>query len=219
MKNLILAACLMALSLTTAFSQTACCPYISPIVIIPAQPTTADTVRIVTVTTTPSLGNRVSYSFTMSADSIHLLGCFYAGPATALESFYDTTTIGPLPNGLYHIDYLGRIAGSQTTCTPVDSQIVHASFEVYLPNAVDHESLDENAISFSPNPTQDFLTINDAGEHKMLHYAMYNMCGQICSSGTFATTTRLDLSQMPNGIYVLKINGQGIHLAKRIIKN
>jgi hypothetical protein len=219
MKIIALSTLLILVSLSMGISQTICCPYIGPIEIIPAQPTTADTIRIVTRTTTPDLGQRISYSFTMNADSIHLEGCFFDGPLTVPQNFYDTTTIGPLGIGIYQVDYVGKISSSEVDCIPVDSQMVRASFEVFVLNAVDADDLGENQISISPNPVRDFLSIEAKGASKSLRFSLLNIWGQVCCSGDFTKTSRIDLSQMAEGIYVLSVEGKGVHFAQMILKH
>jgi hypothetical protein len=60
MKNLATTLLICLLTVAHSYSQTDCCPDINSITIIPANPTTTDTIKIVTSTTTPNLGNEVS---------------------------------------------------------------------------------------------------------------------------------------------------------------
>src|SRR5688500_11569045 len=84
-------------------AKTACCPYLGPIKIIPENPSTADSIKIVTQTTTPNLGTRIFYNSIKQADTLKLTGCFFNDSATSPQTFYDTTLIGTLKEGPYFV--------------------------------------------------------------------------------------------------------------------
>src|SRR5687768_6096729 len=111
-------------SLNYLYAQTGCCPYIGPIKIIPENPSTADSIKIVTRTTTPNLSWKIFYNFTQKADTFKLINCFYDSHATSTSTFYDTTEIGLLNEGTYFVHYTGKISLSAEFCSGYDSNSV-----------------------------------------------------------------------------------------------
>ncbi len=67
-----------------------------------------------------------------------------------------------------------------------------------------------------PNPvTRGQLSINVTGID-VERYAIYNMLGQVVSSGTFSNT--LDVSRLKTGMYIIEIAAGDQTQAKRFIK-
>jgi hypothetical protein len=74
-------------------------------------------------------------------------------------------------------------------------------------------------IAVWPNPTADFLNfaLKDVGAE----YRLFNIHGQIIASGAVnQSSTRIDVSEFPSGIYTLFISEEGIPLASnKFVKN
>jgi hypothetical protein len=56
-----------------------------------------------------------------------------------------------------------------------------------------------------PNPTTDFVHVVSQGKHQ---YALYDLSGRCLNQGEFTHSTLISLRDMPNGMYVLSVDGQ-----------
>jgi len=57
-----------------------------------------------------------------------------------------------------------------------------------------------------PNPTSDYLFI-DPGDEALIPFAIYSITGSLVKTGSLSGKTRLDLSNFPPGVFVLKMKG------------
>lgn len=150
MKNIFTLTLFIILTIGQVYSQNVCCPYIGDITIIPTNPTTNDSVKIVTRTITPSQGSRISYSYTQQSDTFNLVGCFWQGMLTATKTFFDTTNVGVLKAGTYYINYTAYSSTSDTSCLVIDTNSTKKVFIVSTPIGL--ENLNDGGISIYPNP-------------------------------------------------------------------
>ena len=58
--------------------------------------------------------------------------------------------------------------------------------------------------NFSPNPATNTLKINTASQEK-ISYQLYNMLGLSLVDNSFTNTTSINVANLPNGFYVLKL--------------
>ena len=86
-------------------------------------------------------------------------------------------------------------------------------------------SLPENEgmkqIVIYPNPSNGYfyIELNDKMLHKAIPIEIYNMLGKVVWNGITASKTVLvDLNHFANGVYLVKIQGDGISFNQRIIK-
>ena len=77
--------------------------------------------------------------------------------------------------------------------------------------------LEALGISIYPNPARDFLTIEASGQ---THYSisLSSVSGAVIFSASFEGTSRIDLSEYSNGVYLLSIKSGNFTATKRIIK-
>ena len=82
-------------------------------------------------------------------------------------------------------------------------------------SAVLNLSMEENnvlAISVYPNPAANEIFLETESE---LSFRMYNVSGQIVKSGT--TASRINVSDLPEGMYILQMNVNGSLQIERIL--
>jgi hypothetical protein len=98
-----------------------CCPWINSTQIIPSNPTSADTIRVVANVSTPSQGGLVSAYANVQGLTVLVQTCYYSGMLPAIGTYIDTITIGLLPAGSYMLDFNARLSIDANNCAPVDS--------------------------------------------------------------------------------------------------
>ena len=128
MKKLLLSLCLLCVASVT-FAQD-CCPYIDAVQLLPMNPTSDDAVQVVITVTTPNQGGVVGITHTVSADTIHIVACYFQGMLPALDTHVDTVTIGQLPAGYYQVLLTAQISESFEVCVPITSNDTLTTFEV-----------------------------------------------------------------------------------------
>ena len=72
----------------------------------------------------------------------------------------------------------------------------------------------EPEISIYPNPASDYLTISNAPDAA---YSIISVGGKIMSRGRLLNNERLNVSSLPNGLYMIKIQQQNVQLTERIL--
>lgn len=218
MKTLI--ACLLLIFVLTAssYAQTGCCPYIGAIEILPPNPRTTDTIRIVTHTTTPNQGHEISYSHSWQGNTVHLRGCFYDGFLTAPASYSDTTLLGIVQWGNVVVNYVGTVSNSETSCMPFDSNTVDTTFNLIMANATSEAQTATDGFSVSPNPVNDDLTIHSQWA-SLLEVELSNAWGQVCHKTILRSGEMLDMSAFPAGMYWVRISDGKRQSIQRVFKN
>ena len=84
-------------------------------------------------------------------------------------------------------------------------------------NFLHTEGVDENSVSAKvyPNPTQGEITLEGEGIH---HVRIMNAYGQtVYNANVEGDQVRIDLSQMPKGIYMMHIEANGGHAVRKIV--
>lgn len=107
-----------------------CCPYINSVQVLPSNPSTTDTVRVVMNVTTPSQGSFLGANHSITGNQINLQACYYAGMLPALQTYIDTVVIGVLPSGTYSLNFTARQSIDHLVCSPMDSTQLNQSFTV-----------------------------------------------------------------------------------------
>src|SRR5687767_2504489 len=111
-----------------AFGQ--CCPYIDGIEVHPSSPNSNDPITIVYTVTTPNMGAYLGATHTIDGDTEIVNACYYMGMLTALQTFVDSITIAPLPEGLHFVRLHASISSDMVECIPTQSQSSVISFSV-----------------------------------------------------------------------------------------
>ena len=67
-----------------------------------------------------------------------------------------------------------------------------------------------------PNPASDYLIISTEGNYTV---KMLNLSGQIVSEKQVAETVRIDVKDLPNGIYFIQIATEDGQVVTKFVKN
>ncbi len=103
------------------------------------------------------------------------------------------------------------------TATDLSLYEVSAEFKLYVVDVLDIDNLSNN-IQIFPNPSNGIFTI--AGDD-IVSIDIINIKGEIIRSDQNISqkNNNLDISDMPNGIYFIKINSKLSSELRKIIKN
>jgi len=142
---------------TSLFSQ--CCPYLDNFEIVPANPTSNDTIYLISDVTTPNLGAYLGYELTGNDSLIVVEACYYWGLLTALQTFKDTINLGVKEAGTYNLHYIAYQSYSPYDCSPIIGENSHAfDFDVTTINSV-FTTYDTFDVNYHPNPVVDKVNI------------------------------------------------------------
>jgi hypothetical protein len=198
-------------------SQTVCCPYVGKITIAPANPTTTDSILIITTTTTPGLGHQLYYNYYLQNDTIYLNGCFFDGMPAQPKLYIDTTVIGPLTSGTYFISYVAKISYSPIECIVEDSKSMSTLFEVTSVTKI--EDVNEIQFKIYPNPVKDFVLVEQNNLYTDFKIELINSVGQLCLSSTYTEKANIDISKMRKGFYTIIITTEKNRFFYKLIKD
>jgi hypothetical protein len=93
---------------------------------------------------------------------------------------------------------------------------------MYLQNLKDNtaslEAFDLNNVSIYPNPTNDVIYLNSDKEIKSIE--VYSLQGERINTSKWSLLNSfVDLSNVPNGVYLVKIRTSKAETTRRIVKN
>ncbi|MCF8428112.1 MAG: T9SS type A sorting domain-containing protein [Bacteroidia bacterium] len=205
MKNIFAITLFCLLAIGRLYSQTGCCPYINGITIIPKSPTTNDTIKIVTTTTTPNLGIKISYTHSQQSDTFNLVGCFWEGMFTQLKTFLDTTNIGLLTAGNYYVNYIAYSSISSTSSSVIDTNSMTTSFVVTATSGL--ENLNDNHFSIYPNPFSMQTVLQTEKSFHNATLTVDNYFGQTVKEikNISDQTVTLQRDNLPEGLYFVRL--------------
>jgi hypothetical protein len=218
MKTLLFSLLVLAISSSELLAQKVCCPYVDSIQIIPKDPMTFEPIRVVTIARTPCIGNKVAYSYARKNDTFNFAGCYYSGVMAAVQEFRDTTNIGFLPEGLYLIDFMAKLSGSETECMCFDSNSISKTFQVRKPNGIALKASDDELFQIYPIPASEYLTVNPATTSLGFYIEVVNSLGQICLQKAAFEKTILDLNGIERGVYLILITEGSKKWVRKISK-
>ena len=191
----------------------------------PSSPTTTDTIRIITHTTTSSAGEKLSASFSAFGEDLILEKCFSLGVNTAIENYMDTLLIYPseLPNGNYIIRFYVHATYSQQDCLPIMTAIDSLSFSIGFLNTLE-EDLSNTEVVVFPNPSQHTNTLvfkNPASTKTRID--LYDIQGRLIQpvyQGIISEGMEIevDISWLSSGMYLYRVTDNAMQRALKFIK-
>jgi hypothetical protein len=116
--------------------------------------------------------------------------CFLKSATCSVASYSTPASIG-FPDAHYYITVTGDLLG------------------------IDENSL--QAVSVSPNPCKDFININMANPESIEKLELFDITGKRILN--FTNTSKINISNLNNGVYMLRIQTDKGSVTKKIIKN
>ena len=211
---------LMVFAAHTAYSQ--CCPYLSAVRVLPANPTAADEVRLVFQASTGNRGNKINSTFARSGNGFAFLGCYYSGMLTQPQSYIDTVSVGRLAAGSYTVSFTGLISSNNQQCIEVQRNSNSLVFQVSGALATSASSA---GWSVFPTPTTSrTLSLVAPPDATIAAIQLLDVAGRESFAGSAASLLpdsgrwRLELPGLAQGSYTLKISlANGRQLMHRIL--
>jgi hypothetical protein len=185
---------------------------------MPENPTTADSIKVISFTTFSSGGcHMTDSSIDIAGSTITIVATHYAGIATVICHSVDTINLGKVNSGTYELIYqikTGTFPGVSDTDT--------IAFSVKNPNGIfpSHNSCQE--IIIFPNPSTSEVNIDlNAKAGEMSRIDIYSVFGQKVKTITVKEeNTTIDIGNSADGIYFIVItSGDGRSRTQKIIKN
>ncbi len=181
-------------------AESQCCPYINSIEIIPASPTTADNIKVVTTVTTPNQGTFINSTHTVNGNTIDIEACYYSGLLTSLQTFYDTLNIGLLSAGIYTVN-LTAYESFDTICNYTDTSTSVMNFTV-IDQISEISSINNNIGQLYPNPTSGSFIIELPDEVIATNLCIQSITGEVVHQGVFTNELSVNLE---SGIYLVQL--------------
>lgn len=184
--------------------------WVGNVTVIPASASPTDNIQIALETGTPYLGQSIGHTFSISEDTVHIVGCFLEGVAAQPEAYYDTVTIGTLPTGLYHVKYEARISGDGLCNTQYSNDWGETDFQVGTLSVTEQEN--DFGMYLFPNPATDYQNITVTGiENQKLHIDLFDMQGR-CIRNVFTgvtesggVTVKINIANLTPALYLYRI--------------
>ncbi|MBW6482942.1 MAG: T9SS type A sorting domain-containing protein [Vicingaceae bacterium] len=89
---------------------------------------------------------------------------------------------------------------------------------VDLTTSVDEKTINNNAVKVYPNPNNGTFTLALTHTNQAI-VAIFNLSGQLLQQHNVNTTTEIDISNQPNGMYFYQVNMNNTIVTGKIIKN
>ena len=184
--------------------------------IIPSNPTTNDSVKVICRATFSSGGCPLkSYSFSKNGDTINMYASHSVGVLTIICHSADTLNIGKLNAGTYKLIY--TLAANSVTY-----DIDTISFTIQEAVGVEFNASSDEKIEIYPNPATDKITIStnrlQVGETRI---SIINISGQLMMHARFQNQKQFEMhvSKLAKGIYLFKIQtNTGFETKKLVIQ-
>lgn len=198
---------------------------IDSVQIFPQNPTTADSVFVITSVTMPNTGGYLGYQMSEIGQTILVQGCYYDGGMSIQETYIDTINLGLFSEGTYTINYTAYVSSSSISCDPIDSLFNQSDFTVSTALMIDEKNADPK-IRVYPVPLSSAVANLELRLIKRSEVKIDLMDSQgrlvrsfeksILESGNHNLS--LDFSGITPGLYVVKLKINEQEYNERIIK-
>jgi len=185
---------------------------ISSIEVIPSSPTTSDSVYLVGHFQFTSGGCEKQYFLASVAGSNVTASAHHCtGMLAMICDISDTVNLGLLSAGPYSIDLTLSSGAAPIPCTAgiVADDNASSSFTVMAPTGIAEQAADFGIV---PNPVVDVLSFSGYGLNDYLgeQIVIYSYSGQIVKSELLDAGLTTDVSQLPSGMYFVKIGSSSV---------
>ena len=193
-------------------------PVLGTPTVLPSSPSTTNTVKIITETTTAYYGTRISLGQVVdqTQKKIKLEGCYSTSMLPATRTYIDTFNVGILQAGLYNVEFIAYESASTQSCISVASNSISFSLNVNgsTTSLLMHVPLLN--ISISPNPFSNYISL--IGLQEDAEAEVLSLNGSVLVKRKMRGDESIDLSNLTPGIYFLKITNENGPSLYRLVK-
>lgn len=143
--------------------------------------------------------------------SIFITDTFYIG---WIQTTQDMLNIGFDLNNDNSSKVFYNITGSWYNIPYAGTPMMRPVFSAQPINEIAHNKTN-NQLNFYPNPAADFITVDNSDSYK---FQVFDITGRIILE-TFASNNKIDVSKIPNGIYILKAYNSKQQFTSKLIIN
>ena len=87
-------------------------------------------------------------------------------------------------------------------------------------SVADYDAIDNNnELKIFPNPADEYLNIHLAGSNKKISFEIYNILGERVISKQLLSEQKINIRELPAGIYILRMLSEKFHYFKKFIVN
>lgn len=219
MKILTISLLLSILILNENFGQ--CCPYMTGIEISPINPTTNDTVTVITSITTPSIGMHmnsfINEQIVVEDQTINLHTCHFSGFAGQPQNFKDTFYLDNLLAGDYSIIHHAAQTFSPDSCIANQSNRDTLFFTVMgLTNILQTE----RKLNIFPNPISNFENLKIESSESIREIVLFDRFGKeiVRMIPESKNDLKINMNKISKGIYFILVKTNSKTYTKKIIK-
>ncbi len=193
-------------------------PFVLSHTVIPQPATTSVPIKIVTKVLSPNQATEVdkTYSVSPGAMKVFVHHCYAGSMLPATQTFVDTFSIGQLPPGVYSLEHKVYLSAAQQWCNKTDSVMTTGTFTINAVTSAQEQVADAYPEVF-PNPVSDMLHVRRSSGFKEVF--IYSTTGALLKRDNLNEAGSIPVSELPDGVYVLKLIGDRNSNTLRFIKN
>ncbi|AWI26731.1 M43 family zinc metalloprotease [Flavobacterium pallidum] len=114
-------------------------------------------------------------------------------------------------------DYNGIVVNNITRIDNVNSGSINRPAPQEPETEIDFTNIDKDSFDYYPNPVENVLTLTNT--KNITSVEVYNMIGQrLIVKNDNSTTSKVDMSALPNGSYVVKMTADGMTKTVKVLK-
>jgi Secretion system C-terminal sorting domain len=191
------------------FSVKSQAQFIQSLTVIPANPTTADTITILAECYFPSAGCDEHTQFVfVNGQDIYASALHCLGPMTVICPYTDTIILNPLPAGNYTFHFQLDGGFGPSPCTPgiVTGPTDSISFVVSPASGI-NEFISQDAVSVFPNPcTNEFQLVGVEPESYPLQLEIFSPEGKLVKRAEIPhANTSINVGELPAAVYQVRV--------------
>ena len=197
---------------------------IDSVKIIPLNPTTTDSIYVITSVTMATTSNGyLGYDLSTSGTIINIEACYKHGMLDAPETYIDTINLGVKPIGEYTLNFVAY-STHFIPCDHSDISEFQTTFIVTAPLGI-NESESKFTFSLFPNPLNSNANLEfELLEDSEVELSIRDTHGRLIKSLVLTTLDAgtnqivIDMSHFSSGVYFLDLTINGDHFIEKLIK-
>jgi len=97
--------------------------------------------------------------------------------------------------------------------------LIKRNFILFLNHNLSVGILENTKYEIYPNPTKDYFTVSSSSSD-VYNISVMDITGNIVNQIQYCQfNTKVDISNCPNGIYIIKVSGATISVVNKLVKN